>query len=313
MALNIIGGRISRPQKLVIYGPEGIGKTSLCAQMPDPVEIDVEDGSAHIDMKRIPKPDNWRQLLDIVNEVAQTPEVCKTLVIDTADAVEAMCIKHICEKANVQGLEGFGYGKGYQYLSEAYATLLEACDKVVANGMNVVFIAHAKMRKMELPDEQGAFDRWELKLSRQVAPLLKEWPDALLFLNYKTMVIQGKSEMDKAKARGGKRVIYTSHSPVWDAKNRHGLPEELPLSYESIAPIFGSVPKPPTAHEKLRSLLDAAQYNEDDLRKIVSAKGHFPETVAVSDYPDDFLTGWVFPNWEKITEAISNLSEHMPF
>ena len=93
------------------------------------------------------------------------------------------------------------------------------------------------MRKQELPDEQGAFDRWELKLSKQTAPLLKEWPDALLFLNFKTLVVA--TESNTHKAQGGKRVMFTSHHPCWDAKNRHGLPEEMELSYASIAPIFG--------------------------------------------------------------------------
>ena len=157
-------------------------------------------------------------------------------MIDTADWAEQMCIDHICAKYKQPGIESFGYGKGYTYLSEEFARLLAACDEVILSGKNVVITAHAKMRKQELPDEQGAFDRWELKLSKQTAPLLKEWPDALLFLNFKTLVVT--TDSNTHKAQGGKRVMFTSHHPCWDAKNRHGLPEELDLSYASIAPIF---------------------------------------------------------------------------
>lgn len=82
--------------------------------------------------------------------------------------------------------------------------------------MNVIITAHAKMRKFEQPDEMGAYDRWEMKLTRQVAPLLKEWSDMLLFCNYKTFVVT--PDEGKNKVQGGKRVIYTSHHPCWDAK-----------------------------------------------------------------------------------------------
>lgn len=32
--------------------------------------------------------------------------------------------------------------------------------------------------------------------------------------------------------------MYTSHHPCWDAKNRYGLPEEMPFEYESVAHII---------------------------------------------------------------------------
>ena len=181
----------------------------------------------------------------MIKEVAATPDVCRTLVIDTADWAEKLCIDYICAKYKQPGIESFGYGKGYTYLSEEFARLLAACDEVILSGKNVVITAHAKMRKQELPDEQGAFDRWELKLSKQTAPLLKEWPDALLFLNFKTLVVA--TESNTHKAQGGKRVMFTSHHPCWDAKNRHGLPEEMELSYASIAPIFGESKTAPQA------------------------------------------------------------------
>lgn len=98
-------------------------------------------------------------------------------------------------------------------------------------------IAHAQMRKFEQPDEMGAYDRWELKLQKKVAPLLKEWADMVLFLNYKTKLIRS-DKTNSVKARGGERVIYASHNPCWDAKNRHGLPDEFALSYEPLKPIF---------------------------------------------------------------------------
>ena len=317
MALKITSGKLTRAQRIVLYGSEGIGKTTLTSRMPDPLIIDLEDGSTHIDVRRIGNPGDWDSLLDVLEEILCSPGLCKTVVIDTADRAETMCVESLCKKFKKAGLEDFGYGKGYQYLSEEFQKLLDACDKLIAAGINVVIVAHAKMRKMELPDEQGAFDRWELKLTRQVAPLVKEWPDALLFLNYKTMVIQGKSEMEKAKAHGGKRVIYTTHSPVWDAKNRHDLPEEMVLSYENIARIFETPPAeqpvkaPPM--EVLRKLMDESAVTEEELRKVVASRGQFPMETAVKDYPDEFISAWILPNWKQILLTVNEDPEHVPF
>lgn len=124
--------------------------------------------------------------------------VCKTLVLDTADWAEALCVTHVCQKYKQNSIESFGYGKGYTYLAEEFGRLFSALDAVITSGKNVVITAHAKMRKFEQPDEQGAYDRWEMKLSKQVAPLLKEWCDMLLFLNYRTYVVTTETNAKKA-------------------------------------------------------------------------------------------------------------------
>ena len=330
--LNITSGRVARPQKLVFYGVEGIGKTSLAAQTPDPLFIDTEGGTAHLDVRRLQKPTSWEELIALVKEVANTPDVCRTLVIDTADWAEQMCIDHICAKYKQPGIESFGYGKGYTYLSEEFARLLAACDEVILSGKNVVITAHAKMRKQELPDEQGAFDRWELKLSKQTAPLLKEWPDALLFLNFKTLVVA--TDSNTHKAQGGKRLMFTSHHPCWDAKNRHGLPEELDLSYASIAPIFGETkPTPQTAApiqaqtsaqqpmqtvqpETLAILtgwMDKAGIKAEEIQTLVAQKGHFPPETPIDQYPEKFVRGWLMHNWSQVVTTIEANPEHTPF
>ena len=233
--LNISSGRIEKPQKVVIYGPEGIGKTTFAAQFPDPVFIDTEGSTYHMNVKRTEKPQSWQQLMDQVQQIAQTPGICKTLVLDTADWAEMICTEMVCNKYQKKGIEDFGYGKGYVFLQEEFGRLLNALTEVINAGMNVVMTAHAKMRKFEQPDEMGAYDRWEMKLSKQVAPMVKEWADMVLFANYKTYVVAADDKGKKHKAQGGKRVIFTAHHPCWDAKNRHGLPEELPLDYASIA------------------------------------------------------------------------------
>lgn len=302
--LEITKGKISRAEKVVIYGSEGIGKSTLAAQFPEPLFIDTEGGTAQMDVRRVQAPKSWDELLGIVREVADTPEICRTLVIDTADWAEAVCVSCVCAKYKQPSIEAFGYGKGYTYLGEEWNRLLTACDAVIASGKHVVITAHAKMRKFEQPDEQGAYDRWEMKLSRQVAPLLKEWADLLLFLNYKTYVVQSTS--GTSKAAGGKRVMYTTHHPCWDAKNRHGLAPELDLDYAEIAEIFDSAVETPADH--LRRLLEKAGLTEAQLRHVVAVKGHYAEDVGIDNYTNEFINGWCIRHFANIYEMIKEES-----
>ncbi len=150
--LNITSGKIDRPLKVVVYGSEGIGKTTFAAAFPEPLFIDTEGGTAHMDVRRIDKPQSWDELLTIVEEVAADPNVCKTLVLDTADWAETLCAEYICQKYKQNSIESFGYGQGYTYLAEEFGRLFTELDAVLASGKNVVITAHAKMRKFVQPD-----------------------------------------------------------------------------------------------------------------------------------------------------------------
>ncbi len=233
MSYTITRGSQLRPLKAVMYGAEGIGKTTFAAAWPDPVFIDIEDGSGLYDVARIDRPTSWRMLLEEVNEL-RVMDGFSTVVVDTADAAEALCVRHVLRENNKQSIESFGYGKGYTMLAEEFAKLLSALDGCVAAGKNVLVLAHATIRKFEQPDEMGAYDRWELKLSKKCSPLVKEWSDLLLFANYRNDLMKG--EDGKLRATGGKRrMMYASHSATYDAKNRLGLPDSMPMDFASIA------------------------------------------------------------------------------
>lgn len=254
--MEIIKGKIKRAKKVVVYGPEGIGKSTFASRFPNPVFIDTEGSTNDMDVARLPRPTSWTMLLEEIDYVEKTAGVCKTLVIDTIDWAEQLCVEHICSKHNKSGIEDFGYGNGYVYAKEEFGRFLNRLTDVIEKGINVVLTAHAQLRKFEQPDELGAYDRWELKLgkktSSQTSPLVKEWADMLLFCNYKTYSIAVDDKGKKHKAQGGKRVMYTSHHPCWDAKNRYGLPDECEFDYGVIAGIIDQTtpePQPQKAPE----------------------------------------------------------------
>lgn len=239
--MKITRGKIAKAQKVVLYGTEGIGKSTFASHFPDPVYIDTEGSTNNMDVARLDKPSSWSMLLEEVDFIKRE-RPCKTLIIDTIDWAETLCIQQVCQKAGKKGIEDFGYGNGYVYVKEELGRFLDRLDEVIDAGINVVLLAHAQIRKFEQPDEMGAYDRYELKLGKktgsQTAPLVKEWADMVLFANYRTLSIAVDDKGQKHKAQGGERVMYTQHHPCWDAKNRHGLEERLPFTYAAIAHIF---------------------------------------------------------------------------
>lgn len=326
MKLNITKGIQQKPLKVCLYGVEGIGKTTFASQFPDPLFVDLDKGSAWLDVARV-HADNWKDLIEIIKTV-YNEKPCKTLVIDTADAAERLCIKHICGEQGKKGIEDFGYGAGYTYLAEEFAFFLTQLETVITSGINVVLLAHATMKRVSKPDDMGEYDHWELKLNtkttNKVAPLVKEWADLLLFANYKTIVVT--TDGNKKKATGGERVMYTTHTPFADAKNRFGLPEELPFRFDEIRHLLENKPKPkakakPKAKEKektdpeseteinlpleaLKKLMERDGITEAEIRKAVCEQEYFPETTPISDYPVEFIDNNLIENWEGLKNYI---------
>lgn len=245
--MNITRGRLQTAKKIVLYGVEGIGKSTFAAQFPGAVFIDTEGSTAHMDVARFDTPTCWADILAAVEWTNEHPDQIGTLVIDTMDWAEKFATRYVCReevidnKGNTRdwdSIETPGYGKGYVYLKAAIQGLLDRLNALAGKGVNVVLTAHALLRKFEQPDEMGSYDRWALKLNeKNVAPIVKEWADMVLFANYRTDVVKAADGTNKARG-GQKRIMYTQHSACWDAKNRFNLDDPLPFEYGYIAHLF---------------------------------------------------------------------------
>jgi len=242
MSLNITTGKQSTASRVLIYGTEGIGKSTLGAQFPKPLILDTEEGTHHLDVARVSCHD-WVTLEGAMLELGRDRQGFETVVIDSADWAERHLIDHLLRKSGKRSIEDFGFGKGYTMLAESFTKLLAAADALVRTGLHVVFVAHSQVKRTSPPDQEEGFDRFELKLTKQTGPLLREWADALLFCNYRLKVVEGAD--GRMKARGGKeRLIYAERAAAWDAKNRYGLAAELPMTIDSLSPLFASTPAP---------------------------------------------------------------------
>ena len=347
MDFSITSGKIDTAVKVCIYGPEGVGKTTLAAQFPEPLFIDTEGGTKYIDVNRLPAPTSWGMLLEEIKYILQNTHLCKTLVIDTLDWAEMLCVNAILAKYQKKGIEDFGYGKGYIYAKEEFGRFLNLLEDIIEKGINVVVTAHAKIVKFEQPEESGAYDMWTLKLGQktgsQTTPLVKEWCDMLLFCNYKIISVAADDTGKKYKAQGGKRVIYTMHSPCWDAKNRHGLPDEIPMEYKSIAQyIPGIVCSKPIVEQSqieqtqieqiepqqtitavqsqktngqdnipkhlkdLFDLMNAFNASTEEVQAAVTAKGYYPADTPIENYDPNFVEGVLVDAWTQVFAIIEN-------
>lgn len=301
--------RKTEPMKVVLYGVEGIGKTTFVSQFPDPVFIDTEGSTGFIDAKKMPDPEDWTMLLEEIAFMAQSPQG-KTLVIDTADWAEELAKQHLMAKHKWQAIDQTDYGTRYVALSSEIIRLLRGLEMVKNAGMNVVLTAHAVQKKFELPDQVGSFDRYVLKLEKRDAALIKEWCDMLLFANYKTTVVASGS--GSKKATGGQRVMYTTHMPAWDAKNRLGLPDELPFEYGAIKDKFlaateGAQAKPQTngypysypssVPQKVVELASQSGLNPNSIMAIVYNGKFMPEGTPIEAVPTQ-LWEHIADNWQ---------------
>lgn len=332
--MEFIRGKQKKAMKVVLYGVEGIGKSTFASKFPKPVFIDIEDSTTTMDVVRTPKPTSWNLLLEQVKYLKEHKEF-ETLVIDTADWAEMLCHEHICAKHNVDGIEGIGYGKGYVYAAEEFGKLLDLLTDCTEQGMHVVVLAHSTIQKFEQPDEMGAYDRYTLKLSKKNAPLLKEWGDMVLFANYETFTIKD-SATNKLKAQGSKRVMYTERAACWEAKNRFGLKEKLPFDFKEIEHLFAQketksekkvpisvVEEPkeeltePSTADPFKGLpqtvIDLMRHDEvkpEELHGLCVEKGYVTVDTPFAHYPDNLLKN-IETKWDSLCRQVKE--NRLPF
>jgi hypothetical protein len=244
---SIAKGQRLLPPKVVLYGVGGIGKTSFAASAPRPIFIMTEEGQGSLDFERFelrpeePVVKTWQEIIDCVTVLASEDHDYQTVVIDTLDFAEPLLHTHTAEKYGKADIEAFGYGKGYGYALDEFRVLLTGLDWLRnKKGMIILLLAHCESKKFENPDSDS-YDRWKLRLRDNLAALVHDWSDALLFCNYRAYIVKEDAGFNKERSRGvgqGERVVFTEARPAWQAKNRYSLPSELVLPKEQPWMVF---------------------------------------------------------------------------
>ena len=235
---------MSKFKLFTIYGGAGIGKTNLAATFPKPIFIRFEDGMQSIPSTSRPDAfpvahsfsDATSQLMALLNEEHDY----KTLVIDSITKAERIFIEEIVRGSSKSSTNEFdnkalakaggGYGAGYQILSNYHQRLRNACGMLAERkNMNVVFIAHAEIETIDLPDAP-AHNRFGLKMNKQSMAHYVDDVDLVGFLRLETFVMTDDNK--KAKARtSGERILQCTTAASSISKNRMGIVDDITVQF----------------------------------------------------------------------------------
>lgn len=229
MALQIKTGKLTPPVRALIYSNAGFGKTSLASALPKPLFIDIEGSSERYNVSRV-EAKTEAEVRTVILELIKDRQGFKTLVIDTADWLEASISDAMCREQKVKSISecSGGFGKGYVEAGNRFGEILTLCDTLVSKGMHVVFLAHSIVKKVSPPDQMESYDRYEIALdAKNFAAPLREWAEMILFGKFDTALVKTKDKKIKADLGEQSRTLYTTNSAAWDAKNRFSLPSEI--------------------------------------------------------------------------------------
>ena len=243
MLEQIHRGVRSVPPRILIYGIEGVGKSTAGAQAPRPIFVQTEDGLDQIDCDSFPLAGDYRDVVAALTELYTAKHDYQTVVLDTLDWLERLIWDDVCREYGVKSIEKAdgGYAKGYTHALRQWREILAGLDALRnERGMAVILLAHAKVEKFEDP-ESVAYDRYSPRLHKHAGALVTEWCDAVLFATrrFRTQTEDAGFNRQRTIAvalgqDGGERVLRTVGGPACIAKNRYSLPAELPLAWDAL-------------------------------------------------------------------------------
>ena len=248
---SIMMGNTAMPPRVVIYGVEGIGKSTFGASFPAPIFIQTEDGLSAISVDKFPLCKSFGDIMDCIRVLSEEEHEYKTVVLDSADWTEHLIMDQVARdvgdvKYN-SNHKDLAYGRGGRAIAEYWRDVI-ACLDYLRNekGMGVVVIAHSQVKRFDDPTTD-AYDRYLLDMNKESASLLSEWCDILGFTNFHTAVVEEKVGVNGKKKRGvsnGSRLLFTQERPAFKAKSRWSIPDKMNLDYDEFAAALAAAQSP---------------------------------------------------------------------
>lgn len=262
------GAQEKSPISIILYGVDGVGKTTFAAAAPNPYFLDLERGSLKIKGITRVHPVSYPEVLERLRQLRNEKHDFKTVVLDSLDWLEGFMWPVVLKQNNWTQEAALAYGRGNEALRVEWLNFRsQVMELQIAREMNIILLGHALVKTFQDPQTNVPYDRYQIKMIDKGAAVLREAVDCVLFANYDVVVKEEKGAR-KGKAYGkGERVMYTEHRPAFDAKNRFALPFALPLDWDDFYLASTGVKDPKEILAKIEALIP--RLSDENLKKTV--------------------------------------------
>ncbi len=265
-------GNSELPNRILLAGPEGIGKSTFASKAPSPIFICSEDGLTGLEHVQRFVPESVPDLHSFLDDLLLDQNGFKNVVTDTVDWMERLIHRHLCKIHDATGIEDVmkGFGKGYTAAEEELVKILAKLDQLRLKGVGSIQLSHVHIRPFNDPAGES-WDRYEMKGNKKFTGVLREWNDACLFAVSEVFKTKSKGERRERTIDGG-RVMKTVWNPAYDAKNRLNLPESIPFDMDAWANLTAAITENSTTTLKARVTSLFATAKMDEAKKVQWAK-----------------------------------------
>lgn len=245
----------TEPPRILLYGVVKIGKTTLAAEFPDPVFLQIEEGTpGDIELTSFGKLKTFDEVMDAFGALYAEDHDFRTVVVDSLDMLEPLVWAETCRRNGWKSIEDPGYGKGYVEAENVWRDYVEAVNALRERGMIVVQIAHCETVRFEPPGTEP-YNRYNIKLHKRASALVSQEADVIAFMNYDVNLKKTDVGFNKKTTHaegGGQRIVHLEERPAFIAGNRYGMPARITYKrgqgYAELSKYFpGVVPTEVTA------------------------------------------------------------------
>lgn len=219
------------PPRILLYGVDGIGKSTFASQLPSPIFVPTEKGLSEIAADRFPFCRSFDEVDRCFDFLLEKKHSYKSVIVDSVDWLEKLIWKVIASDHRKEYIEEIGYQAGYKLALHQWRYFLDRLDDIQERrGMIILLLAHSTIESYTEPGEPE-YDKYQLDVHKLAAPIIYQWADAVLFLNYKNYITKSKSKDDgeviTRVSSANERIFYTEERPAFRAKNRYNFPPEI--------------------------------------------------------------------------------------